>query len=98
MQQYLKYIQEAIKSNFNCESNYIESVPIHETFQGKTVWKGIVEVFELVGHPQADLCFAWGHNTDDSKSEYVTVLKLPPVDSPQDAVRASIVAESKNKP
>jgi hypothetical protein len=35
--------------------------PVHETFQGQTVWAGEVEVFDLVGHPKAKRCYAWAH-------------------------------------
>jgi hypothetical protein len=30
-----------------------ESVPVKESFNGETVWEGIVEVFNLHGHPKA---------------------------------------------
>ena len=59
------------------------------------VWDGIVEVFDLVGHPKAPKIYAWAHDTDDPKEprRYVTVLHLPPVTSPLLAVRAAIVQE-----
>ena len=28
-----------------------QSVPVHETFDGKPVWEGVVHVFDLTGHP-----------------------------------------------
>jgi hypothetical protein len=70
-------------------------VPIKETFQGKTVWEGIVEVFELVGHPKAPRVYAWAHETDDPNKprRHVTVLHIHPVTSPILAVRAAILQE-----
>jgi hypothetical protein len=62
-------------------------------FQGKTVWDGIVEVFELVGHPNAPKAYAWAHDANGQKKRHVTVLHVAPVDSPQAAVRAAIVQE-----
>ena len=50
---YISELQDGIRRLHGVESKYVESVPIKETFQGKTVWEGIVEVFELVGHPKA---------------------------------------------
>lgn len=96
MTEYLTRLQDAIKHLHGCESVHLESVPIKETFREKTVWEGTVEVFRLVGHPQADKCFAWGH--DDSGGEkIVAVLGVPPIDSSLAAVRAAIVAESQSK-
>ena len=42
---------------------------------------------------------AWSHASgkDDKGTRYIAVLALPPVHSPQDAVRASIVADAKKK-
>jgi hypothetical protein len=34
-------------------ATHVDSVPIHEQFEGKTVWKGVVEVFDLDNHPKA---------------------------------------------
>ena len=69
-------------------------MPIKETLQGKTVWEGIVEVFELKGHPSATRLYAWTHKMDDpKKTRHVTVLHVPPITSPLLAVRAAIVQE-----
>jgi hypothetical protein len=66
------------------EARHVESVPVKERFQGKTVWEGIVEVFELRGHPKADKVYAWAHDTDDpaKPKRQVTVLHVHPVTSP----------------
>ena len=42
-------LQDAIRHLHGVESSYIETVPIVETFQGKTAWEGDVKVFDLVG-------------------------------------------------
>lgn len=94
---YIEAIQDAIHRLHGCESRHIESVPVHEEFQGQTVWDGQVEVFELIGHPKAALCYAWGQHTGkgDKESRYVIVLKVPPVDTPIAAVMASIASDFK---
>jgi hypothetical protein len=71
-------------------------VPIVEMFGSKTVWEGVVEAFDLTGHAKAKRCYAWSYH-DGKETQFVTVLELPPVDSPQTAIRASIVADSKNR-
>ena len=95
---YLKAIQKAIKKLYGCGSKHLESVPITEKTGDIVVWSGIVEVFELKNHPKAQICYGWGHHTDTKniKSRYVTVLGIPPIDSPITAVRASIISDSKN--
>jgi hypothetical protein len=77
------------------ESRHIESVPVKETFQGKTVWEGFVEVFELVGHPKAPKVYAWSHDTDNPKKpkRHVTVLQIAPILSAEAAVKAAIAQE-----
>ena len=76
-------------------STHVQSVPVKEVFKGKTVWEGVVEVFELHGHPKATHAYAWSHETDDPKQpkRSVTVLKIPPAVSPETAVRVAIMQE-----
>ncbi len=95
---YIEEIQAAILNLHGCTSTYIETVPVHEEFQGETVWQGEVEVFEIEGHPKATRAYGWGHASgeDDQARRYVTVLELPPVDSPQTAVQAAVMSEIKN--
>lgn len=70
---------------------------MHEVFRGQTVWQGRVEVFTLLGHPKAKKAYAWSHleGQDDEGERIVTVLEIPPVESPITAVRASIRADYK---
>ncbi|HUI06868.1 MAG TPA: hypothetical protein VL486_07660 [Verrucomicrobiae bacterium] len=94
---YIETLQEAIRKAHGCKSIHVGSVPVHEAFQGKTVWDGTVEIFDLTGHPKAKQCFAWGHAAHDTGNEVriVTVLGLPPVKSALDAVRVAILSEAK---
>ncbi len=94
---YIQMLQEAIRKGYSCEPNHVASVPVKEVFQGKTVWKGTVEVFGLDCHPKARLVYAWGHAARNTGNEVrvVTVLGLPPVDSPRRAVQISILNEIK---
>jgi hypothetical protein len=95
---YIAEIQAAILNVHGCTAKYVETVPVVEEFQGQTVWQGEVEVFETTDHPKAKRIYAWGHATgeNDQGRRYTCVLELPPVTSPQTAVKAAIVAEIKN--
>jgi hypothetical protein len=79
-------------------ATHVESVPVKEVFQGRTVWEGVVEVFKLRGHPKADKVYAWSHDTDDpaKPKRHVAVLHVHPVTSPILAVRAAIIQEFRN--
>jgi hypothetical protein len=91
----IEELRDVIRRLHGVESKHAESVPIKETFQGKTVWEGVVEIFDLIGHPTATRLYAWVHETDDPKKprRHVTVLHVAPIESPIAAVRASIVRD-----
>ena len=88
-------LKDVIRRLHGVESEHIESVLVKEVFQGNPVWEGVVEVFDLMGHPAASRAYAWAHDTDDPSSprRHVAVLHLHPIKSAQDAVRAAIVQE-----
>lgn len=88
-------LRQAIESQHGGMATLVQSVPVSELFQGKPVWEGIVHVFDLAGHPQATRAFAWSYERDDGKRRFVAVLQIPPINTPQDAVRAAIVAEKR---
>ena len=92
---YLEELREVIRRLHGADSTYVESVPVTEVFKGKTVWQGVVEVFELHGHPTASRVYAWGHDTDDPNRprRHVTILHSHPIESARQAVQAAIVQE-----
>ena len=46
-------LRRAIRDLHGVEGTHLRSEPVHETFQGGTVWEGVVEVFAVKGHPKA---------------------------------------------
>jgi hypothetical protein len=96
---HIQELRDVIHHLHGATASHLESVPVTETFNGKTVWDGIVEVFLLEGHPKTDRVYAWMHETDDPArpKRHVTVLHIPPVVSPQTAVQAAIAQEFKNR-
>lgn len=94
---YIEELQDVIKRLYGSEATHVESVPIKETFQGKTVWEGVVDVFDLKDHPKATRAYAWAYETDNPKKpRHVVVLHTGTVTSPLLAVRAAIMEELKN--
>ncbi len=87
-------LKDAIRATHGCESLYVESVPIKEVFKGQAAWEGTVEVFALIDHPKAKRAFAWSYR-DGDQNKTVAVLAIPPVDSPQNAVKAAIASKGR---
>jgi len=75
-----------------CAAVWRDTVPVHEVFQGKTVWRGDVEVFDLTGHPKAERCYGWTYGEPE---EFITILELPPVNSAQTAVKVGVAYQVK---
>jgi len=92
---HIEELRDVIRSLHGVESTHVTSVPVKETFKGRTIWEGVVEVFNLHGHPKANTAYAWTHDTDDPETprRSVAVLHVPPAVSPVTAVRAAILEE-----
>jgi len=76
----------------------VDALPVKELFEGKTVWEGVVHVFDLEGHPKATRAYAWSSPVEGSdRCRFYAVLHLGGIRSPLDAVRAAIVAENRAK-
>jgi hypothetical protein len=68
-----------------------------EKFQGRIVWDGEVNIFNLKNHPKAKLCYAWTSVIDDSNNrKFYIILGIPPINSALDAVRIAIIKESQS--
>lgn len=90
-------IKEIIEKLHHCEAIYLETVPVREIFKNQTVWEGKVEVFTLTDHPKTNKCYAWQYVDDNGDQQFVTVLEIPPINSPLKAVQAAIVNKYKDK-
>jgi hypothetical protein len=84
-------MSELIGHAEGCPCEYVESVSVTERFKGQIVWQGIVFVFNL-DRPPIEVCYGW---VDPQYEKLVTVLRKPPVVSPETAVRAYIVSRGK---
>jgi hypothetical protein len=87
-----------IQQRHRCEATYRESVHVHETLDGETIWEGSVDVFDLKDNLEAEKCYAWSHFEEGANGRVlnsenmrlITVLGKRPVDSPEMAVRTAI--------
>ena len=86
-------LKGAVERLHECRATHRESVSIREEFQGQAAWEGSVSVFHI-DHPDTDTCYAWSSPVEGSeRRKFYAVLKVPPIDSPEKAVRASIVKD-----
>jgi hypothetical protein len=91
-------LKRAIESQHGGTATLAQSVPVKDTFEGATVWEGIVHVFDLAGHPKATRAYAWSSPIEGStKRRFFSVLHTDKINSPVAAVRAAIVAEHRTK-
>ena len=86
--------QKSIEDLHNCSASFQKAVLVKEEFEGRTAWEGIVHIFDLTGHPEADKCYAWSSPIESSgKLKHYAVLHIPPIDSLEKAIRASIIQD-----
>ena len=93
MNERIKTLKDAVETAHKCRALHDQSVPEREMFGDKVVWEGVVEKFALLEHPKAKWCYAWRFK-DGPETRHITVLELPPVQSPQTAVRAAIASKA----
>lgn len=92
----IEKLRDAFQAMHRCKAVHVGSVPVREMFGAQPVWEGVVEVFDLEGHPKAKRGYAWSYH-DGKQDQFTTVLEIPPVESPQTAVRAAVMAERQRR-
>ena len=96
---YLEKLEVAIERLHDCKAVHVDSVPVHEIVHGQRNWDVTVEIFSLIGHPQAKRCFAWSHREGqaDTGQPLYALLEIPPIDSPQTAVHVTLVSVARKR-
>ena len=67
----IEALRDAVKHLHGCDSRWVESVDVHEKLGQKTVWRGSVQVFDLVDHPKAKRAYVWSYATDGGRRKFV---------------------------
>jgi hypothetical protein len=89
----IETIRKNVEEHAGCNATHIYSTPVTERYLGQIIWEDIVETFELHAHPKAQRAYGWQF-WEGKNAQCTVVLGIPPVDSPNAAVRASIAAEA----
>jgi hypothetical protein len=91
-------LRKAVESRHGGTAIWVTKLPVKQVFEGKTVWEGVVHIFDLEGNSKASRAYAWSSPIEGSdKRRFFAVLHLGGIRSPLDAVRAAIVAEQRAK-
>jgi len=92
----LDQLKQAVERQCGCTATAFQSALVKETFDGKTVWEGVVYTFSLTGHPTARRAYAWSSSADGSaRQKFFALLHQWPVTSPVEAVRATMVKKQR---
>ena len=86
---YIAKLKKAILAKHGCGARHFTTIPVTEMFRGKIAWQGDVEVFDLIKHPKAQHCYAWGYN-EGGAMRTTAVLGLSPADSAETAVKVAL--------
>jgi hypothetical protein len=84
-------LREAIKKVHGCDSRWVESISVRETY-----WTGEVEIFQLIGHATAVRCYAWSQRAGGEPRIHA-VLHGATVDNAAQAVRATVAARERTR-
>ena len=96
MNEVLPPLQEAIRKSHGCDSTFLQSETVQESFNGMDIWEGEVHTFQIKHPSGADKCYAWAES-DTPGAEITTVLGTGPITSAKKAVQAALVADIKSK-
>jgi hypothetical protein len=92
LREYRMQLLTAIENRAKCPAVYIQTQPVRLSIDGQVVWNGKVDIFQLKEHPQAQQAFGWGVEKADKKMEYITVMGIPPLDTPLAAVKGYVAS------
>ena len=94
-----KQLQRGVETQHGGRATLVRIATVRESFGDRPVWEGTVHIFDLEDHPSATRAYAWSSPIEGSdKRRFYAVLHLGGIRSPEDAVRAAIVAEERKRP
>ena len=88
---------DAIRHLEGVEAEHVETSHVRDVHEGAVAWEGDIEVFQLTAHPKAKRAYAWSEPTTGTKRRFFVLLHAAGVDSPLQAVRASILADAQRR-
>ncbi len=83
-------LKRVVESQHGGTATCREAVRVHDGRSKRSLWDGVVHVFDLKDHPKAKRAYAWSSTIAGSgKSRFFAVLHTGRVTGPLEAVRAA---------
>jgi hypothetical protein len=89
MNPYHAALSHVISRRYHCESAHLATRNVCRYFDAYGMWEGDIELFAVIGHPKAKLCYAWGERRHGDWCA-ITVLRSEEVRSAAAAVACSL--------
>ena len=86
---------DVIALSHHCHAEHVGSTLVTTSIGGQRVWEGLVDVFSVVGHPQAERAYGWSY-LHGGFPRFVTSLQIPPIKSAEAAVVTAIKSGQMN--
>lgn len=86
----IQKLRSKVRALHGCDCRFETTTHVHETLNGRTVWKGTVTTSKLDEHPKATKAFAWAYRDLRGEVQSIAVLCVPPLQSPRQSVQAAI--------
>ncbi len=88
-----RLLDEAVEGTCGVPGTWLRSLDVTLLDSDETVWDGLVHVYSLYNHPDADACYVWSQENGEEIARIYVVLRIHPVVSAETAVKAAIVAD-----
>jgi hypothetical protein len=88
-------LKQAIETEHGGSATFVRSVPVHHSVQGKTLWNGAVQVFDLADSSTgATRAYAWSQGLADGQRRLCVVPEGGAVTGPREAVSSFLSADN----
>lgn len=81
----------AVEATHGVKARYQGFAFVHEMVDGRTLWKGYVDIYAISDHPTAAHAFAWSWQ-ENGALRHATALAVAPTLSPHEAVHAALAS------
>jgi hypothetical protein len=72
----IEAIRKDVEEHAGCSATHFDSTPVTEGYLDQIIWEGVVETFELHGHPKAQRAYGWRF-WEGKNAQYTVVLGIP---------------------
>src|SRR5689334_20850184 len=83
-------LRDVVKHFYGCAAFHWRTARVCHVLRDQIIFNHQVEVFKLKDHPKAEFCYAWAYEGESGETHYIALLDMPPVTSPERAVRLAL--------